>query len=57
MDTIDTYMTLGMASGFTAFALFTETALMWTPAVRILFATYCLLRAAHEMIRPTRTRR
>lgn len=57
MDATDTYMTLGMASGFTAFALFTETALVWTPAVLILFAAYCLLRAAHEMTKPKRKRR
>lgn len=57
MDTTDTYMTLGMASGFTAFALFEETSLLWTPAVLILFATYCLLRGAHELIRPKRKRR
>ncbi len=57
MDTIDTYMTLGMASGFTAFALFEETSLLWTPAVLILFAAYCLLRGAHEMTKPKRKRR
>lgn len=57
MDTTDTYMTLGMASGFTAFALFEETSLLWTPTVLILFAAYCLLRGAHELIRPKRKRR
>ena len=57
MDATDTYMTLGMASGFTAFALFEETSLLWTPAVLILFATYCLLRGAHEMTKPKRKRR
>ena len=57
MDATDTYMTLGMASGFTAFALFEETSLLWTPAVLILFAAYCLLRGAHEMTKPKRKRR
>lgn len=57
MDTTDTYMTLAAASGFTAFALFEETTLVWTPSVLILFATYCLLRAAHEMTKPKRKRR
>lgn len=57
MDAIDTYMTLATASGFTAFALFEETSLLWTPSVLILFAAYCLLRGAHELIRPKRKRR
>lgn len=57
MDAIDTHMTLGMASGFTAFALFEETSLLWTPAVLILFAAYCLLRATYEMVHPKRKRR
>lgn len=57
MDATDTYMTLATASGFTAFALFEETTLVWTPSVLILFATYCLLRGAHEMVRPRRKRR
>lgn len=57
MDATDTYMTLGMASGFIAFALFEETSLLWTPAVLILFATYCIVMAVRQLDRPKRKRR
>ena len=57
MDATDTYMTLGMASGFTAFALLEETSLLWTPAVLILFATYCIVMAVRQLDRPKRKRR
>lgn len=57
MDAMDTYMTLATASGFTAFALFEETSLLWTPAVLILFATYCIVMAVRQLDRPKRKRR
>ncbi len=57
MDATDTYMTLAAASGFTAFALFEETTLVWTPSVLILFATYCIVMAVRQLGRPKRKRR
>lgn len=57
MDATDTYMTLATASGFTAFALFEETSLLWTPAVLILFATYCIVMAVRQLDRPKSKRR
>ncbi len=57
MDATDTYMTLAAASGFTAFALFEETTLVWTPSVLILFATYCIVVAVRQLDRPKRKRR
>ena len=57
MDATDTYMTLAASSGFTAFALFEETTLVWTPSVLILFATYCIVMAVRQLDRPKRKRR
>jgi len=50
MDATDTYMTLATASGFVGFALFEETSLIWTPAVLMVFAAYCIIMAVAEVV-------
>ena len=57
MDAMDTYMTLATASGFVAFALYTETELIWTPSVLVLFATYCIVMAVRQLDRPGKRKR
>ena len=57
MDASDTYMTLATASGFVGFALFEETSLIWTPAVLMVFAAYCIIMAVRQLDRPKKKRR
>ena len=57
MDATDTYMTLATASGFAGFALFTETSLIWTPAVLMVFAAYCIIMAVRQLDRQKKKRR
>ena len=57
MDATDTYMTLATASGFAGFALFTETSLIWTPSMLMVFAAYCLVVAVRRRERPKKRTR
>ena len=57
MDATDTNMTLATASGFVGFALFEETSLIWTPAVLMVFAAYCIVMAVRQLDRPKEKRR
>ena len=57
MDATDTYMTLATASGFMGFALFEETSLIWTPAVLMVFAAYCIIMAVRQLDKPKKKRR
>lgn len=57
MDRIDSYMTLATASGFMGFALYTETELIWTPSMLMVFAAYCIVMAVRQLDRPKRKRR
>ena len=57
MDATDTYMTLATASGFMGFALFEETSLIWTPAVLMVFAAYCIIMAVRQLNKPKKKRR
>ena len=57
MDATDTYMTLATASGFAGFALYTETELIWTPAVLMVFAAYCIIMAVRQLDKPKKKRR
>lgn len=57
MDATDTYMTLATASGFVGFALFEETSLIWTPAVLMVFAAYCIVAAVRQLDRQKKKRR
>ncbi len=57
MDATDTYMTLATASGFVGFALFTETSLIWTPSMLMVFAAYCIVAAVRQLDRQKKKRR
>ena len=57
MDKIDSYMSLATASGFMGFALFTETELIWTPSVLMLFAAYCIVMAVLQLDRHGKRKR
>ena len=57
MDRIDSYMTLATASGFMGFALYTETELIWTPSMLMVFAAYCIVAAVRQLDRQKKKRR